>query len=84
MVNQDNSSIRTMDTDQLLDLFTLSDDSTVSKNDNGNVMDELGNVKKPKSGTKSLIEELGELWDESQYEEYDLNNFLVTLNDTKK
>jgi len=83
VVNQENSSLRTMDTNQLLDLFDINEDSNnnnnSSKQDSG--VDELGNIKK-KSATQ-IVESLEELWDDSQYsEEYDLDTFVASLNKT--
>jgi len=75
VISQENSSLQTMGTDQLLDLFTL--DSKLS---------EKMNEKEGKSGAsnksmKSVLENLPELWDEQQYDtEYDLSNFISTLN----
>ena len=75
VISQDNASLQTMGTDQLLDLFELDDkkkgqSSTpiVSQSDN------------KKETTKSILEGLGELWDKSQYEsEYDIGAFMTSL-----
>ena len=41
----------------------------------------MGNVDKKKPGKlKSVLDSLEELWDESQYEEYNLESFLGKLN----
>lgn len=83
IVNKDNSSISTMDTNQLLDLFNYSDAPSGKAGKNEASVDEFGNVvskKKATSGLKAVMEDLEELWDESQYEEeYNLSGFLASL-----
>ena len=62
-----------MDTGQLLDLFTVEKEkkkekSMAHQNDTG------------KASLKTMMENLGELWDEEQYEtEYNLDNFIESL-----
>lgn len=77
-----------MQTDQILDLFNVSADSADPSalpppptNDTGTGIDEndavdaTGNVRE--KGQKGFLDELGELWDERQYEEeFDLEGFL--------
>jgi TATA-binding protein-associated factor len=77
-----------MQTDQILDLFNVSADSAdpstlppPPSNDNGTGIDEndavdaTGAVRE--KGQKGFLDELGELWDESQYaDEFDLEGFL--------
>lgn len=82
IVNQQNAGLSSMDTNQLLDLFDV--DEAATKVDNGaseekkdkNVQEELtGGLVPP-----DAVGELGQLWDESQYEdEYNLDNFIKTL-----
>lgn len=79
-----------MQTDQILDLFNVSADSAdpsalppppsnskdgdtgISEND---AVDAEGNLRE--KGKKGFLDEIGELWDESQYEEeFDLEGFL--------
>lgn len=82
IVNQQNAGLSTMDTNQLLDLFDI--DEAAAKIENGG-----GEEKKDKSMQDDLtggliptdaVGELGQLWDESQYEdEYNLDNFIKTL-----
>ncbi|XP_068672856.1 TATA-binding protein-associated factor 172-like [Montipora foliosa] len=73
VISQDNSSLTTMDTGQLLDLFTVEKEkkketSMAHQNDTG------------KASLKTMMENLGELWDEEQYEtEYNLDNFIESL-----
>ncbi|KAF8470536.1 putative TBP associated factor [Kalaharituber pfeilii] len=79
VVNQQNAGLATMETDQILDLFNLGDTGQAEKPTTGDeaVMDIEGNPLK--KGTKGILDDLGELWDETQYDEYDLNNFIATL-----
>lgn len=67
-----------MGTDQILDLFNLGETGHVEKPASEEaVMDIDGSPLK--KGTKGILDDLGELWDETQYDEYDLNNFIATL-----
>lgn len=70
IVSDENASMDTMGTDQLLDLFNLHEnDQNNAKNDN-----------KSGSSMKNVLENLPELWDDRQYdEEYDLSQFLEKL-----
>jgi len=73
-----------MQTDQILDLFNVSSEGAEGlppPGDDGhgiseeNAVDEQGNVRE--RGKKGFLDELGELWDEKQYEEeFDLQGFL--------
>lgn len=71
IVNEQNASMDTMATGQLLDLFSLSDD-TVRPN-------------KANDGDKQVtlnqaLENLPELWEDKEYEEeYDMTQFIKTL-----
>lgn len=70
IVSDENSSMDTMGTDQLLDLFNLQE------NDNKNQKNENNSG----SSMKNVLENLPELWDDRQYdEEYDLSQFLEKL-----
>ncbi|XP_070498926.1 TATA-binding protein-associated factor 172 [Chironomus tepperi] len=69
VVGVNNQSMETMATDQLLDLFSIeqNDDSKKSANKSG-------------SSVKNILENLPELWDDSQYaEEFDIENFIGGL-----
>jgi len=72
-----------MQTDQILDLFNVSSEGAegVPLPDDGNrisednAVDAEGNIRE--GGKKGFLDELGELWDEKQYEEeFDLEGFL--------
>lgn len=77
IVNQQNSGLQSMDTDQILDLFNVSKEGETAK-------------KKPKTesaGTeglgnaKAVLENLETLWDEKDYEEeYNIDSFISSLN----
>jgi len=95
VVNQQNAGLGTMETDQILDLFNFGSSSSsenpeappplpgpgaadrdgVTEDD---AVDATGEVRE--KGKKGFLDELGELWDERQYEEeYDLDAFLATM-----
>ncbi|KAJ8763174.1 hypothetical protein K2173_025559 [Erythroxylum novogranatense] len=84
VINSENASLKTMNTDQLLDLFACAETSTKgatpSKRSDSNSDGDpklLGTGK----GVKAILSGLEELWDQSQYtEEYNLNQFLAKLN----
>jgi TATA-binding protein-associated factor len=91
VVNQQNAGLATMDTDQILDLFNLGDAAPnliTEKGGGGDNIEgreedmvdiETGDVRQP--GKKAAwLEGLGELWDNTQYEEsFDLDGFLKTM-----
>lgn len=70
IVSDENASMETMQTDQLFDLFSLSDSqkrNSTQSNDGGVTM-------------KQALENLPELWEDRQYEEeYDLTQFVQNL-----
>ena len=74
VISQDNSSLLTMDTGQLLDLFSV-DQAKKREKPSAQQSNATG-----KTSLKTMIENLGELWDEEQYEtEYNLDNFIGSL-----
>ena len=88
VVNQQNIGLGSMQTDELLDLFTVADSATGidlgAKSATGATGDDgvdiTGEVNK--GGKKGVLQGLEELWDESQYtEEYNLDSFLAKIND---
>ncbi|KAI9664076.1 MAG: TATA-binding protein-associated factor mot1 [Bathelium mastoideum] len=92
VVNQQNAGLGTMGTDQILDLFNVDDPSAAAlpppsnadkigegDDEDSMAVDATGEVRE--RGKKGFLDELGELWDERQYEEeYDLEKFLTTMN----
>lgn len=81
VVNQQNAGLATMETDQILDLFNVGDIVSAPKPTEEEMVDATtGEVRQ--KGTKGVLDDIGELWDESQYtDEYDLNNFIANLRD---
>lgn len=74
VISADNSSLKTMGTDQLLNLFSL--EKAPNKNDSSSSLKPVTEAK----GIKSILDSLPELWDEGSYEtEYDLTNFIQSL-----
>lgn len=79
VITQENSSLQTMGTDQLLDLFVLDDNK---KGKEATAADQEKNAGKApkKENVKAILEGLEELWDESLYEqEYNMESFMKSL-----
>jgi TATA-binding protein-associated factor len=83
VINAENVSLNTMDTTQLLDLFTVSGNagkvgtSHKGGEDDSEAAASVGATK----GLKAILNNLEELWDQSQYtEEYNLGQFVARLN----
>lgn len=74
IVNQENSGLTSMATDQLLNLFSIE-----GKSDNPQGSQSVL-YKSPSKGLKSMLQDMTELWNESEYDsEYNVNNFLCSL-----
>ncbi|MGH0116970.1 UNVERIFIED_CONTAM: hypothetical protein FKN15_026664, partial [Acipenser sinensis] len=72
VISQENASLQSMGTDQLLNLFTLEKDEKVEK---GEAPGSSG-----KTSAKSVLDNLGDLWSEEQYDtEYNLDSFMHSL-----
>lgn len=67
IINQDNSGIASMDTNQIMDLFALGDDTSSDH------VETAG-----KATAKHVLSGLETLWDESQYEDME-NDFFKSL-----
>lgn len=83
VINAENASLKTMNTDQLLDLFTSAQTSKKGalKPLSGGDIEEDPKLVGTKKGLKAILGGLEELWDQSQYtEEYNLSQFLAKLN----
>ncbi|KAG0053998.1 TATA-binding protein-associated factor mot1 [Gryganskiella cystojenkinii] len=81
VINQQNSGLQSMDTDQILDLFQISgdDDSSSKGKSKASAGDGSGGGDQ-KMSTKNVLESLEGLWDEKQYEEeYNLDSFISSL-----
>ena len=77
-MNQQNAALATMNTDQILDLFNVKDNSSAKNVTQDTTVDAEGNP--VKKGGKNILEDLSELWDEKQYEEeYDMGEYLSSL-----
>lgn len=73
VVSDENASMETMGTDQLLDLFSLSEQQQQAR---GSATDSQAS----NASVKQMMENLPELWEDQQYqEEYDLSSFIKTL-----
>ncbi|XP_061645268.1 TATA-binding protein-associated factor 172 isoform X3 [Phyllopteryx taeniolatus] len=73
IISQENASLQSMGTDQLLNLFTLD------KSDRGE-RGEQSTSTSGKASMKSVLDGLGELWDQQQYDsEYNLDSFMHSL-----
>ena len=87
VITQENTSLLSMNTSQLLDLFQLSTDTGSGDMPPGGTG---GGVAGPRPGVKregmrSILDTLPELWSEEQYSsEYDLTTFMQSLAATKK
>ncbi|XP_037492536.1 TATA-binding protein-associated factor BTAF1 [Jatropha curcas] len=82
VINAENASLKTMNTDQLLDLFASAEANTkgTTKRSDGN-SDGDPKLMGTGKGLKAILGGLEELWDQSQYtEEYNLTQFLSKLN----
>lgn len=80
VVNQQNAGLATMETDQILDLFNVGDTIAAPKPGNEEEMVDATTGEVRQKGAKGPLDDIGELWDESQYtDEYDLNNFIASL-----
>ncbi|XP_069395256.1 TATA-binding protein-associated factor 172 isoform X1 [Paralichthys olivaceus] len=73
IISQENASLQSMGTDQLLNLFTLDKDE---KGEKGEQVPSTSG----KTSMKSVLDGLGELWDQQQYDtEYNLDSFMHSL-----
>ncbi|XP_077585999.1 TATA-binding protein-associated factor 172 [Stigmatopora nigra] len=73
IISQENASLQSMGTDQLLNLFTLD------KSGQGERAEQSSSTS-GKASMKSVLDGLGELWDQQQYDsEYNLDSFMHSL-----
>lgn len=73
VISQENASLQSMGTDQLLNLFTLDKDEKVERN-------EASSSSTEKASMRAVLDNLGDLWDQQQYDtEYDLGTFMHSL-----
>ncbi|CAJ0752198.1 15832_t:CDS:10 [Entrophospora sp. SA101] len=81
VVNQQNSGLQSMDTDQILDLFNVTLDNRKGGSSGGDGGSSSSDIvsKHKKLSTKNILEGLDNLWDDSQYEDLNLDNFIESL-----
>ncbi|XP_068240504.1 TATA-binding protein-associated factor 172 [Palaemon carinicauda] len=81
VISQENSSLLSMGTHQLLDLFSLdSKKGETSHDSQGQKAASTQALGIGTSGAKAVLDNLPELWDDDQYEsEYDLTTFMAML-----
>ena len=76
-----------MDTEQILDLFNVTTDNNSRNQKGGGVSASAGSSFSSKgkklSATKNVLEGLENLWDDTQYEDLNLDNFIESLNSGK-
>lgn len=70
-----------MDTEQILDLFNVTTDNRGGNvSSTGGSGSSFGSKGKKVSATKNVLEGLENLWDDTQYEDLNLDNFIESLN----
>ncbi|RKP03993.1 hypothetical protein CXG81DRAFT_8812, partial [Caulochytrium protostelioides] len=76
VVNADNAGVNSMDTEQILDLFSLDESakSTAPGAARSSDIKQEGHAT-----TKEVLEGLGGLWDESEYESLGVEEYMATL-----
>lgn len=83
VVNQQNAGLATMETDQILDLFSLGETTDMDRPTAADEIDESGvdaTGELKEKGKKGWLEDLGDLWDDKQYEEeFSLDGFLKNM-----
>lgn len=86
VINQQNFGLSTVDTSQILDLFTSNSEeqcTDVYNTNKTNILDSEGNLLQ--KNHKNILEDLDDLWDSTQYEEsYDLDEFISSLPSIEK
>uniref|UniRef100_A0A1J3DBB1 TATA-binding protein-associated factor BTAF1 n=1 Tax=Noccaea caerulescens TaxID=107243 RepID=A0A1J3DBB1_NOCCA len=81
VINAENASMKTMNTDQLLDLFASAETSKKGGASSKKGSEDNDQTAGTGKGLKAILGNLEELWDQSQYtEEYNLSQFLAKLN----
>lgn len=76
VVNIENSSLASMGTEQIMNMFDRETSSSTKTTTTATTTTNTSTG----SGYQRLLENIGEIWDESQYEnEYNLDNFIKSL-----
>ncbi len=68
VINKDNASISTMDSDQILEIFNVSSANANDKD-----------AKDKKLNSREVLQNLEELWDEEQYEDFEVTEYMKTM-----
>ena len=68
VINKDNASLQTMDSDQILEIFDVKQTMSKESSDSNK-----------KATSKDVLETLGELWDSEQYEDLGVDAFLKSM-----
>ena len=77
VISSDNSSLQSMATEQIFDLFSLEEDGGGGQGGSGGAGDENGGAQGTSGSIKAILENMPELWDDRQYEEeYDIKNYM--------
>ncbi len=80
VINQQNAGLDSMDTDQIFDLFGSNGDRVDKKSGNRQDDGTIDAQGKPiPKGGQDILEGLSDLYDESQYDEYNLDKFIASL-----
>ncbi|KAI8096669.1 uncharacterized protein BX664DRAFT_324574 [Halteromyces radiatus] len=83
VVNQQNAGLKSMDTDQILDLFNVEDTEAEKKKKKKAMEEEEAGATTATAGlggAKAVLEDLETLWDEKDYEEeYNIDSFISSL-----
>ncbi|KAI8824493.1 SNF2 family N-terminal domain-containing protein [Fimicolochytrium jonesii] len=74
VINQENAGLKSMDTEQILDLFSLS-----SADENTKGKKKIEGPAGQKASAKDVLAGLGDLADQAQYDDLDMNEFLKGL-----
>ena len=81
VITQENSSLLSMNTSDILDLFQLGENQKPQKEPSSKTTPSLDI---PGSGLKNVLGNLPELWNEEQYSEYDVGKFMQSLSTANK
>ncbi|KAI7862134.1 hypothetical protein BDF14DRAFT_1746376 [Spinellus fusiger] len=81
VVNQQNSGLQSMDTDQILDLFSVSSEATENRKKKKKAEEAAAAASDGMGKAKAVLENLENLWDDKDYEEeYNIDSFISSLN----
>lgn len=83
VVNIENSSLSSMGTEQIMNMFDREAAASAAPNNTNKSANTAAGAATTSGGGvyQKLLENIGEIWDESQYEnEFNLDNFIKSLN----